>query len=73
MIKEDRRKLVAANSRGGTDKTRRNGYLKEFSSVGLPFKILKALLPSSFLATCSAHLNVLDLITLIILDEWYKL
>ena len=34
---------------------------------GLPVKILKALLPSSILATCPAHLNLLDLITLTIL------
>ena len=37
--------------------------------VGLPVKILKALLPSSILA----HLNLLDLITLTILGELYKL
>ena len=36
-------------------------------------KILKALLPSSILATCPAHLNLLDLITLTILGERYKL
>ena len=36
-------------------------------------KILKALLPSSILATCHAHLNILDLITLTILGERYKL
>jgi hypothetical protein len=41
--------------------------------VGLPVKILKALLPSSILATCSAHLNVPDLFTLTIIHEWYKL
>ena len=41
--------------------------------VGLPVKILKALLPSSILATCLAHLNLLDLITLTILGERYKL
>ena len=41
--------------------------------VGLPVKILKALLPSSILATCPAHLNLLDLITLTILGERYKL
>ena len=41
--------------------------------VGLSVKILKALLPSSILATCPAHLNLLDLITLTILGERYKL
>ena len=41
--------------------------------VGLPVKILKALLPSSILATCPAYLNVLDVITLTILGERYKL
>ena len=41
--------------------------------VGLPVKILKVLLPSSILVTCPAHLNVLDLITLTILVERYKL
>ena len=41
--------------------------------VGLPVNILKALLPSSILATWLAHLNFLDLITLITLgepDDW---
>ena len=41
--------------------------------VGLPVKILKALLLSSILATCPAHLNLLDLITLTIIGERYKL
>ena len=41
--------------------------------VGLPVKILKALLPSSILATCPVHLNLLDFITLTILGERYKL
>ena len=30
------------------------------STVGLPVKILKALLPSSILATCPVHLNLVD-------------
>ena len=51
----------------------RQGLPKGFFSVGLPVKILKALLPSSILATCPAHLNLLDLITLTILGERYKL
>ena len=42
-------------------------------SCSLPVKILKALLPSSILVTCPAHLNLLDLITRTILDERYKL
>ena len=41
--------------------------------VGFPVEILKALLPSSILTTCPAHLNLLDLITLTILGERYKL
>ena len=36
-------------------------------------KMVIALLPSSILATCPAHLNLLDLITLTILGERYKL
>ena len=40
--------------------------------VGLPVKILKALLPSSILATCPVHIN-LDLIILTTLGERYKL
>ena len=36
-------------------------------------KILKALLPSSILATCPTHLNLLDVITLTIVGERYKL
>ena len=32
--------------------------------AGLPVKILKAFLPSSILATCSAHINLLDVIIL---------
>jgi hypothetical protein len=44
----------------------RLGLPKGLFPVGLPVKILKALLPSYILATCSAHLNLLDLITLTI-------
>ena len=40
---------------------------------GLPIKILKVLQPSSILATRPAHPNLLDLITLTILGERYKL
>ena len=36
-------------------------------------QILKAFLPSLILATWPSHLNLLDLITLTILVEWYKL
>jgi len=35
--------------------------------------ILKALLPSSILPTCPAYLNLLDLITLKLLAQRYKL
>ena len=49
------------------------GLPKGLFHVGLPVKILKALLPSSILATCPAHLNLMDLITLTILGERYKL
>ena len=44
-----------------------------YLSYRLPVKILKALLPSSLLATWPAYLNLLDLVTLTILGEWYKL
>ena len=46
----------------------RLGLPKGLFPVGLPVKILKAVLPPSILATCPAHLNLLDLITLTILD-----
>ena len=45
----------------------RIGLPKGLFPVGLTVKILKALLPSSILATGPAHLNLLDLITLTIL------
>ena len=51
----------------------RLGLPKGLFPVGLPVKIFKALLPSSILVTCPAHLNLLDLITLTILGERYKL
>ena len=47
--------------------------LKGLFPVGLSVKTLKALLPSSILAKCPPHLNLLDLITLTILGERYKL
>ena len=48
-------------------------FRKGLFPVGVPVKILKVLLPSSILATGPAHLNLLDLITLTILGERYKL
>ena len=45
----------------------RLGLPKSLFPVGLPVKILKVFLPSSILATCPVHLNLLDLITLTIL------
>ena len=41
--------------------------------ICLPVKILKVFLPSSILATCPAHINLLYLFTLIILGGRYKL
>ena len=41
--------------------------------VDLPVNILKTQLPSSILAICPAHFNLLDLITLTILGKRYKL
>ena len=49
------------------------GLPKSLFPAGVPVKMLKALLPSSMLATWPAHLNLLDLITLTILGERYKL
>ena len=46
---------------------------KDLFPEGLPVKIFKALLPSSILATCPVHLNLLDINTLTILGERYKL
>ena len=43
------------------------------AGVGLPVTILKALLHSSILSTWPAHFSLLDLITLTILGERYKL
>ena len=49
------------------------GLPKVLFPVGLLVFILKALLPSSILAIWSAHLKLLDLITLNVLGERYKL
>ena len=51
----------------------RLGLPKGLFPVGLPVKILKTLLPSSILATCPVHLNLVDLTTLTMLGERYKL
>ena len=51
----------------------RLGLPKGLFPVGLLVKILKAPLPSSILATCLAHPNLLDVITLTMLGERYKL
>ena len=45
----------------------RLGLPKGLFPAGVPVKILKAFLPSSNLATCRAHFNLLDLISLTIL------
>ena len=49
------------------------GLPKGLFPADVPVKILKALLLSSILATWPAHLNLLDLISLTTLGEWYKL
>ena len=49
------------------------GLPKGLSPVGLLANILKTLLPSSILATCPSHPNLLDLIILVLLSEQYKL
>ena len=49
------------------------GHPKGLIPTGVPVKILKALLPSSILATWPVYLNLLDIITLTILGERYKL
>ena len=49
----------------------RLGLPKDLFPVGLPVKISKALL-SFIIATYCAYLNLLDLITLDILDQRYK-
>ena len=51
----------------------RRGLPKSLFPVSVPVKIFKALLPCSILATDPDHLNLLDLITLTILGERYKL
>ena len=51
----------------------RLGLPKGLFPIGVPVKILKALLPSSILVILPAHLSFLNLITLPILGERYKL
>ena len=51
----------------------RLGLPKGLFPVGLPVKILKALLPPSILATLPVYLNLLDLITMTIVGSRYKL
>ena len=51
----------------------RLGLPKGLFPVGLPVKILKALLPSSILDIWPAHLKLLGLIALTLLGERYKL
>ena len=51
----------------------RLGLPRGFFPVGVPVKILKALLSSSILATRPGPLSHLDLITLALLGEQYRL
>jgi hypothetical protein len=51
----------------------RLGLPKGLFPPGLPVNNLKVLLASYILATRPVHLNLLDLITMTILGEWYKL
>ena len=48
-------------------------FPKGLIPVGVPVKILKAIIPSSVQATRPSHLNLLDLISWTILGEKYKL
>ena len=48
-------------------------FPKGLFPVCLPVKILNALLPSFIQGTWPPYLNILDLITLTMLGEWYKL
>ena len=50
-----------------------SSHLRLSFPVGLPIYFFKALLLYFILATCPAHINLLDLITLNILGERYKL
>ena len=51
----------------------RLGFPKDLFSVGLSIKIFKEILPSFIQATSPTHLNLLDLITMTIFGEQYKL
>ena len=51
----------------------RLGLRKGLFPVGLPLKILKPLLLSSTVTTCTAHLYLQDLTTLTVLGERYIL
>ena len=56
-----KRSILINNNNNNNNNNICLGLLRDLFPVGLPVKMLKVL-PSSILATCPAHLNLLELI-----------